>query len=410
MARLRGLLHDPSATRSRPLVNGRPARLDVGTYPRWSPGRWLARLRGRTWRSPEMRHFRVLFHLERHRVPAPRLLACGQRGSTLGRATAFTLVEWHPAAPVAPSSDNLRAAGVLLRQLHDAGCTVERPADVFVWSRGRVMVGDAAAVRLRHHVSERLKQRDLAALAAAYRKRLPRGAAAAFLAGYRGKPEPRRLRRCASNEPLPGLWTRLKRGFRRLRCAPDWPDFAGIDWADRIMTVEVRDRFHAKQGRSIGRWTLTAGDGRSLVVYLKRHFVLGRLGGLLACLWPRRAWSPGMQEWEHLQWAAAAGVPVPRAAAAGEIVGPGRRLQSFLAVEELTDMLPLHEAIPLARERLDPAAFRRWKRGLGAEMARLRESAARPRRVPQGLVLLPLLRRRSSIARTCRPSGRAACS
>jgi heptose I phosphotransferase len=46
-------------------------------------------------------------------------------------------------------------------------------------------------------------------------------------------------------------------------------------------------------------------------------------------------------------------------------------LQSFLAVDELTDMLPLHEAIPAAAERLAPADFARWKRGLISEMARL---------------------------------------
>src|SRR5262249_41921749 len=44
---------------------------------------------------------------------------------------------------------------------------------------------------------------------------------------------------------------------------------------------------------------------------------------------------------------------------------------SFLAVEELTGMLALNEALPLARERLAAADFRRWKRGLAAELARL---------------------------------------
>jgi heptose I phosphotransferase len=78
-----------------------------------------------------------------------------------------------------------------------------------------------------------------------------------------------------------------------------------------------------------------------------------------------------MQEWEHLAWASREGLPVPRAVAAGEFVGPWGRLQSFLAVEELTDMLPLHEAVPLAEQRLDARAFQRWKRSLTKEMARL---------------------------------------
>ena len=34
-------------------------------------------------------------------------------------------------------------------------------------------------------------------------------------------------------------------------------------------------------------------------------------------------------------------------------------------------MLPLHQAVPLAAARLDPATFARWKRGLTAELARL---------------------------------------
>jgi heptose I phosphotransferase len=57
--------------------------------------------------------------------------------------------------------------------------------------------------------------------------------------------------------------------------------------------------------------------------------------------------------------------------AAGELLGSGGKLQSFLAVEELKGMLALHEAIPLAQKHLDPLTFQRWKRSLAAEMARL---------------------------------------
>src|SRR5262245_29928133 len=167
------------------------------------------------------------------------------------------------------------------------------------------------------------------------------------------------------------LWSRWTRGFRKVRSTPDWPNFAGTDWLDRIMSVEVTDRLFQKQGRSIARWTLTAPGGRQLVVFLKRHFVLPRKHGLLAVLFPRRAWSPGLQEWEHLQWAERQGLPVPRAVAAGELVGPHGRLQSFIAIEELADMLPLHEAVPLAAEKLEPATFERWKGSLSAELVRL---------------------------------------
>jgi len=88
-------------------------------------------------------------------------------------------------------------------------------------------------------------------------------------------------------------------------------------------------------------------------------------------LFPAHPWSPGVEEWEHLRWAESAGIPVPRAVAAGEFRGPGVKLQSFLAIEELRDELGLHEAVPLASERLNPSEFVTWKRGLVAEVARL---------------------------------------
>lgn len=168
---------------------------------------------------------------------------------------------------------------------------------------------------------------------------------------------------------------------------PEWPLFAGADWLDRVMTVPTPDRFHAKQGRSIGRWTLTAADGRTLVVYLKRHFVVPRRHGLMAKLFPAAAWSPGVQEFDHLKWAAEQGLPVPRVWAAGELRGPGVKLQSFLAVEELADMLPLHEAVPLAFNRLPAADFAWWKQGLIAEMARLTVELHRRRRFHNDLYL-----------------------
>lgn len=166
------------------------------------------------------------------------------------------------------------------------------------------------------------------------------------------------------------LLQRLVRGARRAWCRPDWPEFTGANWLDQIMHLLVTDRFFAKQGRSIGRLFLEAGD-RRLVVYLKRHYRLPWWHGILATIWPSRAWSPAWQEWEHLQWAQDQGLPVPQPVAVGELIGPWGKLQSFLAVEELTGMLPLHEAIPAAARQLDPGTFQRWKRTLIAELARL---------------------------------------
>ena len=166
------------------------------------------------------------------------------------------------------------------------------------------------------------------------------------------------------------LWTRLTRGMRRIFASAAWPRFAGADWAERILNVEVTDRFHAKQGRSIGRWTLTEGGDR-LVVYLKRHYRLPWWHGLMAALRPSGNWSPAMAEYHNLKWAREQGLPVPATPAVAEFLGPGGRLQSMLAVEELTGMLPLHEAVPLAFRGLPPIEFAKWKAGLTAEMVRL---------------------------------------
>jgi heptose I phosphotransferase len=171
-------------------------------------------------------------------------------------------------------------------------------------------------------------------------------------------------------DSVSSLWHRLRRGSRLIRRMADWERFAGEGWIDRIMTEPVTDRLHEKQGRSIGRLILAEGRDR-LGVYLKRHYRLPRWHGLLAALFPDRAWSPGLQEWLRLRWAESVGLPVPRAVAAGQFVGPWFRLQGFLAVEELYGMLPLHQAVPLASNRLDPTAFAKWKRGLTAELARL---------------------------------------
>jgi hypothetical protein len=183
-----------------------------------------------------------------------------------------------------------------------------------------------------------------------------------------------------------GVWQRLYRGVRRIFARADWHDYAGPDWADHIMDVQLTDDFHAKQGRSTGRWVLRAG-GKPLAVYLKRHDRLPWWRGLLATFWPGRSWSPALHEARNLHWAHAHGFPVPDVAATGEFIGPWGRLRSFLAVEELTGMLPLHEAIPAAQRRLDARAFHAWKRSLTAELARLAAALHRLRHFHKDLYL-----------------------
>lgn len=166
------------------------------------------------------------------------------------------------------------------------------------------------------------------------------------------------------------LWRRVVCGMRKVWHRPDWPGLAGADWPSTIMERGVTDDFHAKQGRSTGR-LIVEKDGKKLGVYLKRHYHLPWWSGILAALWPARAWSPATQELHNLTCAESLGLPVPAPVAVGEYIGPWGRLQSILAVEELTDMLALHQAIPLAAQTLAPTAFRLWKKGLAAELARL---------------------------------------
>ena len=170
--------------------------------------------------------------------------------------------------------------------------------------------------------------------------------------------------------PAGSWWRRLLGDTRRLREREDWARFAGVNWADQILQAQVTDDFHAKQGRSTG--PLGARNrGQTLSVYLKRHYQLPWWQGLMATLWPAGDWSPALQEYRHLQWAQGQGLPVPRIVAAGEYLKPFGKLQSFLAIEELAGMLPLHQAIPRAARLLEPWTFRRWKAGLVREMARL---------------------------------------
>lgn len=203
-------------------------------------------------------------------------------------------------------------------------------------------------------------------------------------------PAPRRSSAAARTLARPGtLWQRLTRGVCHYQARADWNDLAGPDWPQTIFEVQVTDHFHAKQGRSTGRWVIEQGDQR-LVVYLKRHYRLPWWQGLLATLWPKSGWSPALQERKNLLDAAAQGLPVPAVVAAGEQIGPSGKLRSFLAVEELTGMLPLHQAIPLALARLDPADFCRWKRNLAVEIARLARLLHDGRRYHKDLYLCHL--------------------
>ncbi|MBX7104352.1 MAG: hypothetical protein K1X57_09725 [Gemmataceae bacterium] len=149
----------------------------------------------------------------------------------------------------------------------------------------------------------------------------------------------------------------------RVRAHEDWKAAAPAD-PEMVMAADVGDRRHAKQGRSIARWALPGGP----TVYLKRHYVESRWRSLIAAVTRSRRWSSAWQEYRNLTWAASCGFAVPRPVAVGTRMP---RLAGFLAVEELTDQLALHELVPLAYETLDADRFLAWKRGAVAELARL---------------------------------------
>lgn len=167
------------------------------------------------------------------------------------------------------------------------------------------------------------------------------------------------------------------------RLTPEWSQVAPAS-PESVMSASLTDRHHAKQGRSIVRWTL--GDGR-LVVYLKRHFRDSRWVSLLARITGRANWSAAWQEYEHLQWARAEALPVPRAVAVGACIGPKFQLCSFLAIEELAGCQALHELIPRAAKAMSSKEFHIWKCGLTREVARIVRTLHALRRFHRDLYL-----------------------
>ncbi len=130
---VRKMLYDPLRNANLfGFAGGRTARLEVSAHEAL-PARLWAWLRRKTWRSRELRKARLLFHLERHHVPAPKLLAFGQRSGGI-QARAFLLAETIDATPLTRAMREadedmrhllLKRIAVALNQLHDAGCEVQ---------------------------------------------------------------------------------------------------------------------------------------------------------------------------------------------------------------------------------------------------------------------------------------------
>jgi hypothetical protein len=162
------------------LPDGRPAQLIRGRS--FEPvGRLTCRLRGKPWRSPGASLGRILFHLERHGIPAPRLLAFGQR--LLGRASA----EWFalhtpPAGPIISTTHGIaKELGQRLRQLHEAGCRPVGDSRALFGLAECVCVRDVTALRLVKNVSRPDRLNDLSQLTSS----LPRHLRTSVRVGYR---------------------------------------------------------------------------------------------------------------------------------------------------------------------------------------------------------------------------------
>jgi hypothetical protein len=137
-------------------------------------GRFRAWLRSAPWRSPGATIGRVLFHLERYGVPAPRLFAFGQRLTTATTAEWFALYENPPGVPLrtwrrtAPPTVRHALLGTVtecLRKVHAAGCVLTDPKTAFALDGGAVSIADPRAVRIVRSVSASARQRDLRAVA-----------------------------------------------------------------------------------------------------------------------------------------------------------------------------------------------------------------------------------------------------
>lgn len=151
----------------------------------WDPlGRRLARLREKPWRSPAARLSRILFHLQRHGIPGPKLLAFGQRLVTTSQAESF-LVE-APLPGSAPLPTTLEptlamALGRRLRSLHEVGLRVipEQLDRAFVvLPNNEVGIASSRCLTLHRRVSDRARQQDCRRLAARF------GALTEIVAGY----------------------------------------------------------------------------------------------------------------------------------------------------------------------------------------------------------------------------------
>ena len=182
------------------------------------------------------------------------------------------------------------------------------------------------------------------------------------------------------------LWQRWSRGVSWNWVNERYRAHVPDDLGTTVMTIESRDRFHAKQGRSTARVVLTRAD-KPLAVYLKRHFRLPLLSSVAALVHPGGRHSPAAAEWMHLERARSLGIDVPDVVAAGETIGPGATLKSFVMIAELTGCEAVNEALPRLARQLSCEHFEALKRRLAAEIARMTAAMHRARAFHKDLYL-----------------------
>jgi tRNA A-37 threonylcarbamoyl transferase component Bud32 len=152
--------------------------------------------------APELVAAATLFRLARFGIAAPRLLAFGQAMVAPGQRFSFVLSEppAHAMSPLALDSATLRAAGRLLRRLHDAGLRLNPGADPLAavgqvenlpeigpvenLPHGAVVLTSIDVLQRTSLPVETLARLDLRRLAAAFAGRISGADGLRFLHGY----------------------------------------------------------------------------------------------------------------------------------------------------------------------------------------------------------------------------------
>ena len=179
-ASLRGVVQATLKLRRPALLRRRQQRRPWSRLWSWLTGRRLS--------SPEFLHASLLFRLQRHAIPAPRLLAFGERLQGTALLQSFLLMEpLRDALPLAqwrPTRAHQRAAQRelenLLQRLHQVGCVLEsRLSDEVLGlfavvsaydGEPAVVLNDVAGLRVVRRPGPRRLQRDRKILERAMRR------------------------------------------------------------------------------------------------------------------------------------------------------------------------------------------------------------------------------------------------